>query len=75
MPIQIFVEITDFANFARYVCAFREFPLRVYSFELNGKRVLASRRVLEKSLLIFFTPYPKVGRYISYSEKGGERIL
>ncbi len=72
MPNQIFVEITDFANFARYACAFREFPLRVYSFEMNGKKVLASRRVLEKSLLFFFTPHPKIGRYISYSEKGGK---
>ncbi len=72
MLTQCFVETADFASFARYVCTFRESPLRVYSHELNGEKVLSSRRVLTKSLLSFYTKAPKSGRYVSYSAKGGK---
>ena len=72
MPSQYFVEVDDFACFARYVCAIRENPLRVYSHNLNGKMVLSSRRILSNSLLSFYTPAPKSGRYVSYSAKGGK---
>jgi len=72
LPSQYFVEVNDFACFARYVCSFRENPLRVYSHNLNGKIVLSSRRILSNSLLSFYTPAPKSGRYVSYSAKGGK---
>ena len=72
MLSQYFVEVADFACFARYVCSFRENPLRVYSHNLNGKKVLSSRRVLTNSLLSFYTAEAKSGRYISYSAKGGK---
>lgn len=72
MLSQIFVETTDFANFARYVCAFREHPLRVYSHDLKGKKVLSSRLVLANTLLSFYASAPKNGRYVSYNVKGGK---
>ena len=72
MLSQYFVEVADFVCFARYVCSFRENPLRVYSHNLNGKKVLSSRRVLTNSLLSFYTAEAKSGRYISYSAKGGK---
>jgi hypothetical protein len=66
-----FIEVAGFADFARYVCAFRENPLRVYSHDLNKQRVFSSRRVLSSSLLSLFVPTQQLGRYISYSAKGG----
>lgn len=68
----MFIETADFTNFARYVCAFREYPLRVYSQDLNGQRILSTRRVLVNSLLLFYTPSTKTGRYISYNVEGGK---
>ena len=67
-----FVEVASLSDFARYVCASRENPLRAYSHKLNGKMILSSRRVLSNSLLSFYVPITKTGRYISYSEKGGK---
>ena len=67
-----FVETASFSDFARYVCALREYPLRVYSYKLNGKLVLSSRRILSNSLFSFYIPAPKTGRYISYSEVNGK---
>jgi len=72
LPEIHFVETASFLDFARYVCAFREYPLRVYSYKLNGKIVLSSRRILSNSLFSFYIPQPKTGRYISYSEEGGK---
>lgn len=72
MPSHFFVETDDFASFARYVCALRENPLRVYSHDLNKKRVLSSRKVLSKALFSIYTNAPKSGRYISYNVKGGK---
>ena len=72
MPDHIFIELAGFADFARYVCAFRENPLRVYSHNLAKTRVLSSRRVLTNSLLSFYAPSDKKGRYISYTAKGGK---
>jgi len=70
LQCQCFVEIADFNNFARYVLAFREYPLRVYSHEIKGKRILSSGTVLANTLLVFYTPLIKEGRYISYQIKG-----
>ena len=72
LPGHCFVEVADFQNFAKYVCAFRENPLRVYSYDYKGEKVISSRRVLSNSLLSFYTKMPKMGRYVSYSVKGGQ---
>ncbi len=72
MPEIHFVETASFSDFVRYVCALREYTLRVYSYKLNGNLVLSSRRILANSLLSFYTPAPKTGRYVSYSEKKGK---
>jgi len=72
LPEIHFVETASFSDFARYVCALREFPLRVYSYKLNGNTILTSRQILSNSLLSFYVPAPKTGRYISYSEEGGK---
>lgn len=72
MPSHYFVEAADFGSFARYVCALRENPLRVYSHELNKKQVLSSRRILSKSLFSIYSNVPKSGRYVSYNAKGGK---
>ena len=65
-----FIEISRFLDFARYTCAFREFPLRVYAHKLHGKMVLSTRHVLSRSILAFYTDYEN-GRYIEYDSKGG----
>ena len=66
-----FVEAASLLDFARYVCAFREYPLRIYSHELHGKKVLSTRTVLSNSILAFYTNYEK-GRYIEYDPKNGK---
>lgn len=65
-----FVEVSTFLDFARYVCSFREYPLRVYAHKLHGKMVLSTRHVLSRSILAFYTKYEK-GRYIQYDSKNG----
>ena len=66
-----FIEVASLLDFARYVCAFREYPLRVYSHELHGKKVLSTRTVLSSSILAFYTSYEN-GRYIEYDPKNGK---
>lgn len=68
-----FVEVSSFLDFARYVCSFREYPLRVYAHKLHGKMVLSTRHVLSRSILAFYTKYEK-GRYIQYDSKNGHEI-
>ncbi len=72
MQSHCFVETNSFESFARFVCALRENPLRVYSHDFKGEKVFSSRLVLSNSLLSFYTKAPKLGRYISYSVKGGK---
>jgi hypothetical protein len=72
MQSQSFVELKSFSDLARFVCAFREYPLRVYSHELNGMRVLSSGLTLANTLLLFYTPMTKSGRYVSYNSTGGK---
>jgi hypothetical protein len=72
MPSHYFVETADFESFARYVCARRENPLRVYSHDLNQKKVFSSRKVLSNSLFSIYTVSSKTGRYISYNAKSGK---
>ena len=72
MPSHYFVETADFESFARYVCALRENPLRVYSHSLNQKKVFSSRKILTSSLFSIYTVSSKTGRYISYNAKSGK---
>ncbi len=69
---QSFVELSTFNDLARFVCAFREYPLRVYSHEFKGTRVLSSGLTLANTLLLFYTPMTKFGRYISYNATRGK---
>ena len=66
------MELNSFNDLARFVCAFREYPLRVYSHEFNGTRVLSSSLTLANTLLLFYTPMKKFGRYVSYSATAGK---
>jgi len=59
-------------NFARFVCSFRENPLLVYSHDLNGQKVVSSRIVFSNTILSFYTPCIKAGRYVSYNAKSGK---
>ena len=66
------MELSSFNDLARFVCAFREYPLRVYSHEFQGTRILSSSLTLANTLLLFYTPMTKFGRYISYNSTGGK---
>jgi hypothetical protein len=74
MISQYFVQTASFLDFARLVCAFREYPLRVYSFTYKGKKIFSSRKILPNSLLHFYTDATKEGRYISYDPQAGKEI-
>ena len=69
---QCFIELHSFNDLARFVCAFREYPLRVYSHDLHGTRVLSSSLLLANTLLLFYIPMKKYGRYISYQASAGK---
>ena len=70
MVDQYFVQTASFLDFARFVCAFREYPLRTYFFKYKGKKIFSSRKVLQNSILHFYTDDIKDGRYISYDPRG-----
>ncbi len=72
MQNQCFIEVASFNDFARFVCALREYPLRTYTHYLNGKRVISSGMTLSNTLVLFYTSFTKKGRYLSYSAKGGK---
>ncbi len=77
MPLtqsECFIELSSFDDLARYACAFREFPRRVYSQEFDGSRIISSSLTLANTLVIFFTQMPKFGRYISYQVNAGKEI-
>lgn len=69
---QCFIELNSFNDLTRFVCAFREYPLRVFSHDLNGIRVLSSSITLPNTILSFYTPMVKFGRYISYHTSTGK---
>ena len=69
---QCFVELSSFNDLARFVCAFRDYPLRVYSHDLAGTRVMSSGLTLANTLLLFYTTMTKYGRYISYQASTGK---
>ncbi len=71
---ECFIELSNFNDLARYACAFQEYPKRVYSQELNSSRIISSSLTLANTLLIFYAPMPKNGRYISYQVTAGKEI-
>jgi len=71
---ECFIELSSFNDLARYACAFREYPKRVYSQELDGSRIISSSLILANTLMIFYTPMTKIGRYVSYQVKGDKEI-
>jgi len=40
------IELSSFDDLARYACAFREYPRRVYSQEFDGSRIISSSLTL-----------------------------
>ena len=71
---EYYVELASFEDLARYACAFREYPQRIYSQEFNNSRIILSSLVLSNTLLIFYTSMPKYGRYVSYHVTAGKEI-
>ncbi len=71
---ECYIELSSFGDLARYACAFREYPRRVYSQELDDLRIISSSFALANTLLIFYAPMPKIGRYVSYQVKGDKEI-
>ncbi len=71
---ECFIELSSFNDLARYACAFREYPRRVYSQELDGLRIISSSLTLANTLLIFYAQMPKSVRYISYQVTAGKEI-
>jgi hypothetical protein len=68
------VELSSFDDLARLACALQEYPKRVYSQELDGTRIISSSLTLANTLLIFYIPMPKSGRYVSYRVDSGKEI-
>ncbi len=71
---ECFIELSGFNDLARYACAFREYPQRVFSQEFDGSRIISSSLTLANTLLIFYTSMPKLGRYVSYQVNAGKEI-
>ena len=71
---EYFIELSSFNDLARHVCAFQEYPKRVYTQELDGLRIISSSQTLANTLLIFYTPLPKLGRYVSYQLTMGKEV-
>ncbi len=72
MQCQCFVELEEFCDLARYVCALREYPLRAYSLEFEGTKIISSTLTLANTLIVFYVPMMKTGRYISYNATMGK---
>ncbi|MBT8243515.1 MAG: hypothetical protein HKP34_07475 [Nitrosopumilus sp.] len=71
---ECYVELSSFDDLARYACAFQEYPRRVYSQDLDGSRIISSSISLANTLLIFYVPLEKSGRYVSYQVTSGKEI-
>ena len=71
---ECFIELSSFDDLARYACALQEYPKRVYSQELDGSRIISSSVTLANTLMIFYTPMTKSGRYVSYQVNAGKEI-
>ena len=71
---EYYVELSSFDDLARYACAYREYPKRIYSQTLNDRRILSSSITLANTLLVFYVPMTKPGRYVSYQINAGKEI-
>ena len=71
---EYYVELSSFDDLARLTCALQEYPKRVYSQELDGTRIISSSLTLTNTLLIFYAPMSKSGRYVSYQVDSGKEI-
>ncbi len=71
---EYYIELSSFEDLARYACAFREYPQRVYSQEWKNSRILVSSLILSNTLLIFYVKMSRSGRYISYKVTAGQEI-
>ena len=71
---EYYVELSSFDDLARLACALQEYPKRVYSQELDGTRIISSSLTLANTLLIFYAPMTKSGRYVSYQVDSGKEI-
>ena len=69
---ECFIELSTLNDLARFACAFREYPKRVFSHEFEGQRILSTTLTLANTLLIFYYPSKKEGRYISYNVSSGK---
>ena len=71
---EFYVELSSFNDLARYACAFREYPRRIYSQKLNDLEIISSSLTLSNTLLIFYIPFSNPGRYVSYQSTSGKEI-
>ena len=71
---EYYIELSSFDDLARLTCALQEYPKRVYSQELDGIRIISSSLTLANTLLIFYAPIPKSGRYVSYQVNSGKEV-
>lgn len=71
---ECYIELSSFNDLARYACAFQEYPRRVYFQELDGKKIISSSLTLANTLLIFYAPMTKSGRYVSYQVTSGKEL-
>lgn len=74
MQSQCYVELETFNDLARYACAFREYPLRVFTHEFDGRNVISSGMILANTLVLFYVDLPKSGRYVSYNISSGKEF-
>lgn len=59
-------ELASFEDLARLACSTRDYPRRVYSFDLGGRRVAAVASSLANTVAVMYAPMPKSGGYVSY---------
>lgn len=71
---ECYIELSSFNDLARFACAFREYPKRVFSQEYDGKRILSSGITLSNTLVVFYSSMPRDGRYVSYQVSSGNEV-
>ncbi len=73
VKLPFYIEVNDFAEFSRLVCALERIPRTAFSFNLEGINVISVQLdVLKERPINYFTPSNKNGHYISYALKGGK---
>ena len=71
---EYYVELSSFEDLARYACAIREYPRRLYHQKLKNLKIFSSSLPLANTLLIFYVPTSSSGRYLSYKVTSGKEI-